>query len=173
MAGGAEVPQGPDLRVVRSELPSNETPAREGARDMHGDGDAADGGTDMTLGAEWADGQDDEGCASTSMGAQAETPQEQNVVGGLQVPPGPDPRLVRFKQPADETPAGEGAGGTRGDGDAGHGGAAASTTCRPVEHGRSSLAQMKANGALECLAAQRLPVPDGVPARPCVKGDWG
>ena len=95
---------------------------------MQGDGDAADGGADVTLGAERADGQDDEGCAPTSMGAQAETPREQNVAGGLQVPPGSDPRLVRFKQLSDETPAGEGAGGTQGDGDAGHGGAAGSTT---------------------------------------------
>ena len=95
---------------------------------MQGDGDAADGGADVTLGAERADGQDDEGCAPTSMGAQAETPREQNEVGGVLLPPVPDPRLVRFELPVDETPAGEGAGGAQDGGDAGHGGAAEFTT---------------------------------------------
>lgn len=59
----------------------------------------------------------------------AETPREKDVVRGVDVPPGHDPRLVRSElRRVDESPTEEGAGGTQDDSDAGHGGTAGYTT---------------------------------------------
>ena len=52
------------------------------------------------------DGQEG-GCASISVGTRAETPRELDVVGGVEVPQGPDLRVLRFELPSDEKPKAE------------------------------------------------------------------
>lgn len=50
MVRGVEVPPDLDPRVVRFELPSDMTPAKEGPGDTEDNGDAAHGGADLALG---------------------------------------------------------------------------------------------------------------------------